>query len=83
MSWKALLPKLLLSPFYCVKIVRHMTLLPELVTMTKSGNTNGENLMSVSAIVGTTALIGILTLFVLIGLILAVVDKRLAAKREH
>lgn len=39
--------------------------------------------MSVSAIVGTTALIGILTLFVLIGLILAVVDKRLAAKREH
>lgn len=39
--------------------------------------------MTVSAIVGTTALLGILTLFALIGLILSVVEKRLAAKREH
>lgn len=39
--------------------------------------------MSVSAIVGTTALIGVLVLFALIGFILAVVDKHFDAKREH
>ena len=39
--------------------------------------------MSVSAVVGTTALVGILGLFILVGLILMVVDKHMEAKREH
>jgi hypothetical protein len=60
-----------------------MTILPEVVTMIRSSNPDGECIMTVSAIVGTTALLGILTLFALIGLVLSVVEKRLAAKREH
>lgn len=39
--------------------------------------------MSVSAVVGTTALLGILGLFALVGAVLAVVEKHLAPTREH
>ena len=39
--------------------------------------------MSVSAIVGTVLLLGALGLFILAGIVLAVLDKRLDAKREH
>ena len=39
--------------------------------------------MSISAIIGTTLLIGALTLFLLAGFVLALVDKHLDAKREH
>lgn len=39
--------------------------------------------MSVSAIVGSSLLIGVLVLFLLVGAILALVDKRVDAGREH
>ncbi len=39
--------------------------------------------MTISAIVGSALLIGALTLFLLAGFALALVDKRLDAKREH
>ena len=39
--------------------------------------------MSISAIVGSTLLIGALTLFLLAGCVLMAVDKYLDAKREH
>lgn len=40
-------------------------------------------MMTISAIIGSSLLIGALTLFLLAGLVLALVDKRLDAKREH
>jgi hypothetical protein len=39
--------------------------------------------MSVSAIVGTGLLIGVYTLFILTGLTLSMLEKRLAPTREH
>jgi len=48
-----------------------------------AANLNGEIIMAVSAIVGITALIGTLALFAIAGIILALIDKRLDAGREH
>ncbi len=39
--------------------------------------------MSVSAIVGTGLLIGVYTLFVLAGVTMSILEKRLAPTREH